>query len=430
MKKQVVIIGGGFAGINLARNLTNERDFHVTLVDRNNYNFFPPLLYQVATGFLEVSNISYPFRKLFHHKKNISFRLGELQKIVPEENNVHLSTGTLSYDYLVLATGTESNYFGMENIRKAGLPMKTVDDAIDMRNYLLQKTEEATILTEAAERKKLGTIVIAGGGPTGVEIAGMLAEMRTNILEKDYPELTGGNVVIYLVDSAPTLLAPMSKEAQKYTHDTLLKMGVKVLLNKQVKDYVDDTVIFADGETIQTKILLWTAGVTASVFEGLAKESYGRGRRLLVDEYNKVQGTENIYAIGDTCLQTTDKNFPEGHPQLAQVAIQQGKNLAKNFKAMRSGKSLTPFSYYDKGSMAIIGRSKAAADIPKPKLHIKGFIAWMMWLFVHLFSLINYRNRIKTMYNWTVAFFTKDQSLRMIIRPKQNKLELKSEKAY
>ncbi len=417
MAKEIVIIGGGFAGINLALKLTNESNFNVILVDRNNYNFFPPLLYQVATGFLEVSNISYPFRKLFHHKKNIRFRMGELQKIVPEENKVVLSTGELHYDYLVLATGTESNYFGMENIRKAALPMKTINDAIEMRNYLLQVTEEATITTDATERKKRSTIVIAGGGPTGVEIAGMLAEMRTNILAKDYPELTGDNVVICLVDGAPTLLAPMSKEAQKYTHDTLMKMGVKVLLNKQVKDYVDDTVIFDDGETIQTKILLWTAGVTASVFDGLPKERYGRGRRLVVDEYNKVQDTQNIYAIGDTCLQTSDKNFPQGHPQLAQPAIQQGKNLAINFKAMLKGKSLTPFSYYDKGSMAIIGRSKAVADIPKPVMHIKGFIAWMMWLFVHLFTLIHYRNRIKTMYNWTVAYFTKDQSLRMIIRP-------------
>jgi len=417
MKKQVAIIGGGFAGINLARRLANADYIHVTLVDKNNYNFFPPLLYQVATGFLEVSNISYPFRKLFHHKKNINFRMGELKKIVQEENKVVLSTGDLSYDYLVLATGTESNFFGIENIRKAALPMKTVDDAIEMRNYLLQKTEDATITTDETEKKKLTTIVIAGGGPTGVEVAGMLAEMRKNILEKDYPELKGFKVCIYLVDSAPTLLTPMSKEAQQYAYDTLIKMGVEVKLNKLVKDYVDDTVIFADGEKIPTKLLLWTAGVTSKVFDGIEKESYGRGRRLLVDEYGKVQGTQNIYAIGDTSLQTSDKNFPQGHPQLAQVAIQQGKNLAKNFKAMLSGEGLTSFEYNDKGSMAIIGRSKAAADIPKPKMRIKGFIAWIMWLFVHLFSLINYRNRIKTMYNWMIAYFTKDQSLRMIIRP-------------
>lgn len=417
MKKQVVIIGGGFAGINLARRLANTEGIHVTLVDKNNYNFFPPLLYQVATGFLEVSNISYPFRKLFHHKNNVSFRLGELQKIVPGENKVMLSTGELSYDYLVLATGTESNYFGIENIRKAALPMKTVDDAIELRNYLLQKTEEATVTTDETERKKLMTVVIAGGGPTGVEVAGMLAEMRKNILEKDYPELKGYKVSLYLVDGAPALLASMSKAAQRYAYDALVNMGVKVKLNKLVKDYVADTVIFADGETIQTKSLIWAAGVTAKVFDGIPRESYGKGRRLLVDAYNKVQGTHNIYAIGDTSLQTTDKNFPQGHPQLAQVAIQQGKNLAKNFKAMLNGEPLTPFAYRDKGAMAIIGRSKAAADIPKPKLRIKGFVAWIMWLFVHLFSLINYRNRIKTLYNWTVAYFTKDQSLRMIIRP-------------
>lgn len=261
------------------------------------------------------------------------------------------------------------------------------------------------------------TIVVAGGGPTGVEIAGMLAEMRKNILAKDYPELEGEKTAIYLVDGAPALLTPMSKEAQQYTYDTLVKMGVEVKLNKLVKDYVDDAVLFADGESIQTKLLFWTAGVTSKVFEGIPKESYGKGRRLLVDEFNQVQGMQNIYAVGDTCLQTTDINFPDGHPQLAQVAIQQGKNLGKNFKAMLQGNSLNAFAYHDKGSMAIIGRSKAAADIPKPKMHIKGFIAWMMWLFVHLFSLINYRNRIKTMYNWAVAFFTKDQSLRMIVRP-------------
>lgn len=422
MKKRVVIIGGGFAGINLARNLANQSGIHVTLVDVNNYNFFPPLLYQVATGFLEVSNISYPFRKLLRGRKNINFRMGELQKIMPEESKALLSTGELTYDYLVLATGTETAYFGNENVRKSAIPMKTVDDALEMRNTLLLRIEQATITTDERERKKLSTIVIAGGGPTGVEIAGMLAEMRRNILEKDYPELNEKRVKIYLVDGGPVLLGPMSEESQKYTYDTLIKMGVEVKLNKLVKDYVDDVVIFADGETIETKLLFWTAGVTSKIFEGIPKESYGKGRRLLVDEYNKVQGTKNIYAIGDTCLQTSDKAFPQGHPQLAQPAIQQGKNLAKNFKAMLAGKSLTPFSYYDKGSMAIIGRSKAAADIPKPKLHIKGFIAWMMWLFVHLFSLINYRNRIKTMYNWTVAYFTKDQSLRMIIRPRLTKM--------
>lgn len=417
MKKEIVIIGGGFAGINLARRLANVKGIHVTLVDKNNYNSFPPLLYQVATGFLEVSNICYPFRKLFQNKKNISFRLGELAKIVPEKNKVVLSTGELSYDYLVLATGTQSNYFGMENLHKT-LSIKTVDDAIEMRNYLLLKTEEATITTDPIEKRKLSTIVIVGGGPTGVEVAGLLAEMRKNILEKDYPELSEEKVTIYLVDGAPALLASMSKVAQQYAYDILGKMGVKVELNNQVKDYVDDTLIFADGKTIQTKFLIWTAGVISKVFEGIPKVSYGKGNRLLVDQHNKVYGTQNIYAIGDTCLQTTDKNFPQGHPQLAQVAIQQAKELARNFKAVLNGDPLTAFAYHDKGTMAIIGRSKAVADIPSLKMHIRGFIAWAMWLFIHLSSLINSRNRIKTMYNWTIAYFTKDQSLRMIIRPK------------
>ncbi|HEX6845433.1 MAG TPA: NAD(P)/FAD-dependent oxidoreductase [Chitinophagaceae bacterium] len=418
MKKEIVIIGGGFAGINLARRLTNTKGIHVTLVDKNNYNFFSPLLYQVATGFLDVSNICYPFRKLFHYKRNISFRLGELEKIVPNENKVILSTTELSYDYLVLATGTETNYFGIENIRKSARAMKTVDDAIEMRNYLLLRTEEATIATDPVEKKKLSTIVIAGGGPTGVEVAGMLAEMRRNILEKDYPELAEEKLKIYLVDGAPALLAPMSKIAQQYTYDTLVQMGVNVKLNKQVRDYIDDKVIFDDGEAIETKLLLWTAGVTCKRFEGIPKECYGKGNRLLVDEYNKVLAMKDIYAIGDTCLQFNDENFPHGHPQLAQVAIQQGRNLSKNFKAVLKGLPLKAFTYQDKGSMAIIGRRKAVADIPNPKMHIKGLIAWVMWLFVHLFSLIKFRNRIKTVYNWTIAYFTKDQSLRLIIRPK------------
>lgn len=417
MKKDIVIIGGGFAGINLAQSLAKKEGFHVTVVDRNNYNFFPPLLYQVATGFLEVSNISYPFRKLFQSYSNVNFRLGELQKIVPESNKVILNTGEVSYDYLVIATGTESNYFGIENIKKNGIPMKTLNDATNMRNFLLLKMEEATIETDEVKKKKLTTIVIAGGGPTGVEIAGMLSEMRKNIFTKDYPELAGYKGAIYLVDGGSKVLAPMSEVAQKYTYDTLVKMGVQVELNKQVKDYADDTVTFADGETIQTKILIWAAGVTATVFEGIPATSYGRGKRLLVDAYNKVTGAQNIYAIGDTSFQTTDPNFPGGHPQLAQVAIQQGKNLAKNFLRMVKNEVPVPFKYHDRGSMAIIGTTKAVADLPKPVLHFTGFIAWFMWLFIHLISLINYRNQIRTFFNWIAAFITKDQSLRMIIRP-------------
>ena len=423
MKKEVIVIGGGFAGINFVQDLANKKGFHVTLVDVNNYNFFPPLLYQVATGFLETSNISYPFRKLLQGKSNINFRLGELQKIVPTENKVILSTGELTYDYLVMATGTETNYFGNKNIEQNALPMKTVNDAIKLRNYLLLKLEEATLLPNRADREKYATIVIAGGGPTGVEIAGLLAEMRRDIVRKDYPEFTSGKAPIYLVDGGPKVLAPMSEESQQYTYKQLLKLGVEVKLNKLVKDYVDNTITFADGDQIYTNILIWAAGVTSKVFEGIPKESYGRGRRLLVNEYNQVAGTANIFAIGDTCIQTTDPGFPQGHPQVAQVAIQQGQNLSKNLIAQSENQPLKPFAYHDKGSMAIIGRNLAVADFPKPKMHFKGFIAWLMWIFIHLMSLINYRNRFKTFFNWMGSYFTRDQSLRMIIRPEANPIE-------
>ncbi|WP_417941255.1 NAD(P)/FAD-dependent oxidoreductase [Flavobacterium sp. RS13.1] len=413
----IVIIGGGFAGLNLAKELLNHPQIQVTLVDKNNYNFFPPLIYQVATAFLEPSSISYPFRKFFAGKKNLQFRLGELLSVVPTENKVILNNGELSYDYLVFATGAETSYFGMENVMKNAIPMKTLNDAIVMRNTLLKNLEKAAICKEIRKRRKLLTIVVAGGGPTGVEVSGMFAEMRKTILLKEYPELDTTASNIYLVDGGDALLAPMSEASQKDTLDALTKLGVVVKLNSKVTDYVDDTVYFENGETIKTKNLIWAAGVTAKVFEGMPAESYGRGRRMATDAYNKVNATENIYAIGDTAILTTDKNFPNGHPQVAQVAIQQGINLAKNFKALLQNKPLKPFIYKDKGSMAIIGKNKAVVDLPKPKWHFKGFFAWFIWLFVHLISLITYRNRINTFYNWMVAYFARDQSLRMIIRP-------------
>jgi NADH dehydrogenase len=420
MQKNILIIGGGFGGINLANALSKDNQFQITLIDKNNYNFFPPLIYQVATGFLEPSSISYPFRKLFRDKENIRFRLGEFLRVIPSENKVILSNGELTYDFLVFATGTESNYFGMENVKKNAIPMKTLDDALQMRNILLQRLEKATNTTDPEEKKKLLTIVVAGGGPTGVEVSGMFAEMRQTVIRKEYPELSGQGGEIYLIDGAPTLLAPMSKASQDDTYRALEKLGVNIKLNTQVKDFVDDRVVFSNGESIQTKTLIWAAGVTSHVFEGIPTDSYGRGRRMIVDEFNKIIGTENIYAIGDTCYQSSDENFPNGHPQVAQVAIQQGKKLAANLSALLRERPLERFSYHDKGSMAIIGRNKAVADLPSPKLHFKGFIAWLMWLFIHLISLINFRNRIKTLYNWMVAYFTKDQSLRMIIRPFKN----------
>jgi NADH:ubiquinone reductase (H+-translocating) len=415
--KRLVIIGGGFGGVNLALQLKNNPDFHITLVDKNNYNFFPPLIYQVATGFLENSNISYPYRKLFRRYSNIHFRLGELVRVDPAAHSIGLNNGPLAYDYLVFATGAETNYFGMENIRKHSIPMKNVSDALEMRNILLKRIELATISSDPLEKKKLLTVVVAGGGPTGVEVSGMLADLRVHSFPKDYPELRGTGAEIYLVDGGEHLLAPMSTASQNDTFDALKKMGVVIKLKTQVRDFVNDEVILSTGEKIESKNLIWAAGVTAMVFDGIPAASYGRAKRMLADPFNKVTGIEDVYAIGDTSLQTHEKEYPNGHPQLAQVSIQQGKLLAANFKAMAEGRPLKPFHYKDLGTMAVIGRNKAVCDLPH-HIHFKGFIAWFLWLFVHLVSLINYRNRIKTLYNWMVAYIYKDQSLRFIVRPR------------
>lgn len=420
MKKQIVIIGGGFAGLNFAKTISNNSNFEITLVDKVNYNFFPPLLYQVATGFLEISSISYPFRKMLSGSK-IRFWMGELQEIVSNQNKIILNNGELKYDYLVIATGTATNYFGMENVKKNAIPMKTLEDALNMRNTMLQRTEIASNSLDIKEQEELMTIVVAGGGPTGVELSGMFAEMSKTIIHKEYPELSHvKNAKIYLVDGGPALLAPMSKNSQEETLKQIKKLGVEVLLNKQVVDYDGQTVSFKDGSTIRTRNLIWAAGVTAMRFKGLSDEMYGRSNRLLVDEFNKIIGTENIYAIGDTAFMESDKNFPNGHPQVAQPAMQQGKNLAKNLILALANKPQKPFQYNDKGSMAIIGRNKAVVDLPKPKVHFKGFLAWMAWLFVHLMSLSMPRNKINTLYHWALAYFSKNSSLRMIIRPEKN----------
>jgi NADH dehydrogenase len=365
---------------------------------------------------LENSNISYPFRKLLRKYSNIQFRMGELLKVDPWAHTIQLNNGELSYDYLVLSIGAESNYFGMENIRRHAIPMKNVNDALEMRNTLLKHFEMATISKDPAERKKLLTIVVAGGGPTGVEVSGMLADLRVHSFPKDYPGLMGSNAQIFLVDGGSHLLGPMSTASQNDTFDDLIKMGVIIKLQTQVKDFVNDKVVLSSGEIIETKNLIWTAGVSAMIIAGIPAACYGRGKRLIADPYNKVIGVDDIYAIGDTSLQTHEPEYPNGHPQLAQPSIQQARRLAANFKSMAIGKPLKPFHYKDLGTMAIIGRNKAVADLPH-NVHFKGFIAWFLWLFIHLVSLINYRNRLKTLFNWTIAYLYKDQSLRFIVRP-------------
>lgn len=415
--KRVVIVGGGFAGINLIKKLSKDNRFHITLVDKNNYTFFPPLLYQVATAFIEPSNISYPFRRLFQKKHNLRFHMGSLKKVNPGQNTIETDTGIVEYDYLVLAMGTESNYFGMEQVKANALPMKTIDDALNLRNHLLLNMEEAVHTNDMKEKEKHLNIVIAGGGPTGVELAGMLAELGRNIALKEYPEIKDLRSHLYLVDAGKALLGPMSVKSQQEATKILLKLGVKIITNTAVKDYRDDIVYLADGRTIPTNVLIWASGVIAREVPGLPATAIGRGKRIIVNEFNKVQDTQNIFALGDQSLQTSDTKWPNGHPQLAQVAIQHGDKLAANLIREADNKTMEGFVYNDKGSMAIISKYKAVVDLPK--LFFKGFGAWFIWLFIHIIPLIGFRNKVKLAFSWFWSFITNDPTLRLIIRPRK-----------
>ena len=420
MKKSIIVVGGGFAGLELIKRIGNSPNYQTILVDANNYNFFPPLIYQVSTGFMEPSAISYPYRKILRNFKNVRFRLGSLLEVVPNENKVMLSNGELHYDILVMATGTESNYFGNKNIEKYSLPMKTISDALTLRNTILTRLDRATRHHDKEERKKLLTFVIAGAGPTGVELSGILAEMKTSILKKDYPELSESDLgKIYLIDGQSTVLNTMSKNSQSYTYSKLNELGVEIKLNCLVNDFKEDIVLLSDGTTIESKNLIWAAGVTAKPFNGFSMDSFGKGKRLKTNSFNLVNGYDNIYALGDCALVQGDIGYPEGHPQLAQPAIQQAKNLAFNLERDKS--PWTPFKYRDKGSLAIIGRNKAVFDLPKERFFIKGFIAWLIWIFVHIMGLVNFKNRFRTFINWIGYYLYKDQYFRMIIKPNDKK---------
>jgi len=409
-----VIIGGGFAGLNIAKKLSKSSSHQVTLVDQHNYHFFPPLLYQVATAFIEPSNISYPFRKLFQ-EKGIRFFMGEFQELLPEQKKIVTSSGSLDYDVLVLAMGAETNYFGNEEISKNALPMKSIDDAVEMRNHILLQLEKAVRAESAAEKTRLSNIVIAGGGPTGVELAGMMAEMGRNILTKDYPEANFRLGKIYLVDGLKTLLAPMSQKSQNEAIKVLKNLGVEILLDRLVQGYDGKEVSLSDGSKIEAATLIWASGVMAKAVEGVPKDAVGKGRRILVDAHNKVNGLDDVYAIGDQCLQLSDVKFANGHPQLAQVAIQQGDLLGENLINVAQGKMMEPFKYNDKGSMAIIAKFKAVVDLPKG--FFKGFFAWLVWLFIHIIPIAGFRNKAKLAFNWLWSFITNDPTLRLIIRP-------------
>ncbi|WDF70217.1 NAD(P)/FAD-dependent oxidoreductase [Sphingobacterium oryzagri] len=418
-KKQIVVVGGGFAGINFIKSLGNNPNYQVTLVDINNYNFFPPLIYQVATAFIDSSNISMPFRKMFKKHRNFAFHLGKLLNIDSATNTVVTDTGLLRYDYLVLAVGTETNYFGMENVKKNAFPMKNITDALAIRNKILLNLEDYIQRKDESNREAYLNIVVAGGGPSGVEISGMIAELSERIVKKEYPELVGLTPRIHLVDAAPVLLGPMSQVAQQEAKSVLEKLGVEITLNVAVKDYQNDVVALSDGKEIPTKTLIWTSGVIARELPGIPTEKFGRGRRVLVDEFNAVQGYDNIFAIGDICLQTTDAKFPNGHPQLAQVAMQQGTLLAKNIVAKNSNSALKPFAYWDKGSMAVIARYKAVADLPN--FSFKGWFAWLTWLLIHLVPIASFRNKWKLLGNWIWSFYSANSGLRLIIRSERKR---------
>ncbi|WP_116108395.1 NAD(P)/FAD-dependent oxidoreductase [Lewinella sp. IMCC34191] len=416
--KRIVIVGGGFAGLELVKQLGNAPGIEVILVDGNNYNFFPPLIYQVSTGFMEPSAISYPFRKIIRDLKNVRFRLGRLQRVVPTENRIVLDNGELRYDVLVMATGTEPNYFGNEHIEELSLPMKSISDALSLRNVILTRFDRATRTADPVERKKLLTFVIAGAGPTGVELAGILSEMKATIIRKDYPELAEDDLGdIVLVDGLASPLFSMSPAAQGYTSRKLTELGVKLIMNTLVSDFDGNTVYFANGEEIRTKNLIWAAGVAAKTFPGFSPESFGGGKRLKTDRFNRLLTYDNIFALGDCALIQGDDEYPRGHPQLAQPALQQAVNLGENL--LRNGEEWKSFRYNDKGSMAIIGRNKAVLDLPKNRYTLTGFLAWCIWIFVHIAGLINFRNRIRTLLNWLGYYVNKDQYFRMIIKPNE-----------
>lgn len=412
-KPRVVIIGGGFGGMNLAKSLRNT-DVQVVLFDKQNYNGFWPLLYQVATAGLEPDAIAEPFRKMFDGFEDFHYRMVRVNKIDPTAKTVTTLIGELHYDYLIIASGTKSNFFGNEQIKKYSFPLKTIPEALNVRSQFLQCFEQASVTTDPAERESLLTFVIAGAGPTGVEMAGSLAEMRKYVLPNDYPGLDFSQMRIYIVEGVGKVLPPMSDEAGQKAKRYLEDLGVVIKLNTLVEAYDGETVTFKGGEQIKTQTLVWGAGVTGAMIDGIPAESTERGR-ILVDPINRVQGLNNVFAIGDIAFMKLE-DYPKGHPGVAQPAIQQGQHLAKNLRRLIKNEPTEPFKYFDKGSLAIVGRSRAVADLPG-NIHLGGFIAWIAWLFVHIWYLVGFRSKLVVFSNWVYRLFTYERGTRIIIRP-------------
>lgn len=413
-KKRVVIVGGGLGGLRLAEDLYGS-GMQVVLIDKNNFHQFPPLIYQIASAGIDPSSISFPFRQIFRKRKDFYFRMAEARMVDTEKKILQTSIGKIDYDYLVLAAGATTNFFGNKNIEEWAIPMKTVPEAMGLRNALLSNFERALTCATEEERQELLNVVIVGGGATGVEIAGALSEMKRYVIPYDYPDMDSSLMHIYLIEAGDRLLAGLSQESSQKAYDFLKSMGVDIQFGKMVTDYRDHKVIMKDGTEIPTRTFLWVSGIRANAMPGIDESHLGRGFRFKVDEYNHIPGVEDVFVIGDQCLQTSDAAYPNGHPQVAQVAIQQAKNLAKNLKLIDQGadsSALTAFHYKNLGSMATIGRNKAVVEIGK--FRSQGFFAWVLWLVVHLRSILGVKNKVMVLLNWLWKYVSYNDSIRMI----------------
>ncbi len=412
-RKKVIVVGGGFAGIQFIEHLDADL-FDILLIDKLNHHQFQPLFYQVATSQLEPSSISFPFRKIFQDHKNLQIRMAEVLKIHPEKNSITTTIGDFDYDYLVIATGCKTNFFGNPGLQKYTYSLKTTYEAIKIRNNVLQDFEDL-LSAEESEREYLLNIVIVGAGPTGVELAGAFAEIKRNILPKDYPNIDFKDLKVILLEGSQHTLASMSHKAQEISEKYLRSLGVTVKTGVFVTDYDGKMVTLSNGETIKTKRMIWAAGVTGNVIEGIDKNVVVLNGRMVVDRHNLVKGYQNIFAVGDIAYMETPK-YPKGHPQVANVAINQARNLASNMKRLRKNKPLKEYEYFNKGSMATIGKNKAVVDLPF--IRFQGYFAWFVWMFLHLMLILSIRNKLIVFINWAINYFTKDTSLRLILQEK------------
>lgn len=414
-KKRIVIVGGGLGGLELAFKLVDD-DYQVVLIDKNNYHQFPPLIYQVASGGLEPSSISFPFRRLFQGKKDFFFRMAKVESVNTDKKIINTTVGEIDYDYLVMAFGAKTNFFGNKDIEVTTLPMKSVSEAMKLRNTILRNLELALTEEDPARKQALMNIVVVGGGASGVEIAGAVAEMKKNIIARDYPDLDSSQMHIYLVNAVDRLLSAMDPVSSKRAERDLKELHVHIRQPQFATEYKDGILKTSAGLEIPTQTVIWVSGICANTVEGFPAESIGHAGRFLTDRFCRVKGVKDVYAIGDVSLVEGDEEYPLGHPQLAQVAMQQAKTVAKNFKAMSKGKELKPFKYKNLGVMATIGRNHAVAEISGKKFG--GFPAWALWLIVHLRSILGVKNKTFILLNWVWNYINYKQSLRLILKAK------------